>query len=1358
MEGSTKAGVMLWTPAPMDSSHTSSVGSDSDWDDGREEEQEEEIFQSQMDENGIIGLEDDQNTDLDHGMDGYGHVLEKQNGRDLSWDTGTPEPEPGPPMALEDLSCDLSELLDSDPIGEDANTPSQNEEHSVEGAAIATLQGWSDEEEGVEEAQGSWIIHTQAQRDSELDATDEDEGDREEEIMHTSLGPTDSRFPHLVQCHVREVEAQGNYSETKGHQRKIGDTKHSLTQLFSSCSFPLPSSDLSDSISSSEDLPNKHQTQGDILSERQHQGMHSTHPCTLASQEIQECSALAYHTTNHRPSSYFVGPGRQSKQGSHRLQKQLSKAPNLPGSSFVDASDVRKGKLSHAKPDFSMVRPRVRFPKEDYRPPKSRCPAWTKGTDPEHPLVFKSPAEIVRDVLLSSAEDMDTPSKIRSLGQVNTTLPQEFRTPQQATVLVQQLQEDYNKLLTKYAEAENTIDRLRLEAKVTMYSDPPNSSHSILSGVFQDGSKVMTLTFPQAHRAELSHGLNFQAIQENLSSGGVSPTCHSSQSLMEALAERLLQKVTVLEDLLRKGKLSPHEQVKSLAHLTQGLGNLERSYLSAIDDHRCLQEQLGGQMEPFDPDRDLEGQIFHLGMQLDELKELVDQKQQRGPTSGSAPTSPHNSTPFCLSPREGDLLPHPKSPVCPVGLGGLISVELEVSSVSGESESEMEEEVLPSPVLSAHRHKHRQLKGDFSSPPGRLRELPTVPDMNVSNGMVSSLEPDFASPTEYDGIAETQNWVVEESNVQGSPSQSTPLSKKNSSDIFATKRIVSADTQSDLPKSSNLRGTQMLSSSSLCSYGESQTCHHSAPKAHSADVTAPSQDGVLSPETDSGFLGSDMSRFVPTVHQQGALMRNSVLVETLKPEAFSESGPPLSSYSPQRCFSLGAQGPDPNGRTAGSAKKRGGRREVGGRGRVHSSCTSPQQSTDGTLQGFGSSRIGVPAHESEDVHSLAGHNKSKQGDHYTQSNNQRIQNVKKSSPAASYLHGDALKALSSGILTNHSDALSSLEVEMNRLKVCLEGSLRQPFTSTPAEPTPSDSALPNTSHTLYWRRGAENTDPERRRGEWEERSPQPAPWRRSSSTPQLSPDIATDSECAQVKSRQRTPRFPAAHRESGQEAADGQQSRRCRPNIGHRLTVSDLGGGASEDDVSCWREDSGFPRSASNGPERGFVTCPSHPATHRCPLCGGSGPYRAADADFHTKRDSGTAARKSRLVHAPRRQAAGMFMPTPPAPVLGSVPLFQCVPVYPSALSCYPTPVKATPIVYTAPISYSTLGVSNVKNMRNKQGHDRKHKRSTSEGPRSLSSSLRRAITAATVMKDTSHRMAQCLSSGLEHQQKMHSY
>lgn len=36
-------------------------------------------------------------------------------------------------------------------------------------------------------------------------------------------------------------------------------------------------------------------------------------------------------------------------------------------------------------------------------------------------------------------------------------------------VFLSLLQEDYNRLLTKYAEAENTIDRLRLEAKVWFF-------------------------------------------------------------------------------------------------------------------------------------------------------------------------------------------------------------------------------------------------------------------------------------------------------------------------------------------------------------------------------------------------------------------------------------------------------------------------------------------------------------------------------------------------------------------------------------------------------------------------------------------------------------------------------------------------------------------------------------------------------------------------------------------------------------------------------------------------------------------------------------------------------------------------
>ncbi|NWH40028.1 AKNA factor, partial [Chloropsis hardwickii] len=64
-------------------------------------------------------------------------------------------------------------------------------------------------------------------------------------------------------------------------------------------------------------------------------------------------------------------------------------------------------------------------------------------------------------------------------------------------------QDDYHKLLTKYAEAENTIDQLRLGARVSLFSDPPQPSRSLAVGTVATGSRVMTLSMPQARTAAL---------------------------------------------------------------------------------------------------------------------------------------------------------------------------------------------------------------------------------------------------------------------------------------------------------------------------------------------------------------------------------------------------------------------------------------------------------------------------------------------------------------------------------------------------------------------------------------------------------------------------------------------------------------------------------------------------------------------------------------------------------------------------------------------------------------------------------------------------------------------------------------
>lgn len=103
---------------------------------------------------------------------------------------------------------------------------------------------------------------------------------------------------------------------------------------------------------------------------------------------------------------------------------------------------LRKGPLNHRTPDFSKVEPRVRFPKGDYTPPKSQRPSKRESLSPEPPLVFKSPADIVKEVLLNVSDG--APATSDSYGPPasapNFTVPQEFRSRQNATMLLEQLQ------------------------------------------------------------------------------------------------------------------------------------------------------------------------------------------------------------------------------------------------------------------------------------------------------------------------------------------------------------------------------------------------------------------------------------------------------------------------------------------------------------------------------------------------------------------------------------------------------------------------------------------------------------------------------------------------------------------------------------------------------------------------------------------------------------------------------------------------------------------------------------------------------------------------------------------------------
>ncbi|XP_012577064.1 PREDICTED: AT-hook-containing transcription factor [Condylura cristata] len=449
----------------------------------------------------------------------------------------------------------------------------------------------------------------------------------------------------------------------------------------------------------------------------------------------------------------------------HPLPRQAhqGRLPPRQGTTLAShsASDVPKygrGRLNHPLPDLSKVGPRVRFPKdESYRPPKARGHSRSQGST--KPLIFKSPAEIVREVLLSSGEaclGKDPPP-----AHPVTKVPQEFQTPEQATKLVLQLQEDYHKLLTKYAEAENTIDQLRLGAKVNLYSDPPQPRHSIHLGTVPQGTKVMSFTIPQPHSVERWSSLA-ETQQASESSGWPSaqgdlipsspinaptpgwlpenpaiskeqPSTERTQ-VLASQARQFLAKVESFVDLRQAGQLTPQDQLKGFQLLKAAHTALEEEYLKACREQAPVQQPAGSRGTPgkFDPGRELEAEIFQLGIRLEELKDHMDQNQQapEGAGSdlprGSPPATPRPCQPRCLPSPSG----HGPTPVsqtlcsephttradpCPPPMNQ------ELSSASSEADRPLD---LPAPL----RRKELQMEQGFHGLLERYLSVKSLPE------------------------------------------------------------------------------------------------------------------------------------------------------------------------------------------------------------------------------------------------------------------------------------------------------------------------------------------------------------------------------------------------------------------------------------------------------------------------------------------------------------------------------------------------------------------------------------------------------------------------------------------------------
>ncbi|XP_032395438.1 microtubule organization protein AKNA isoform X2 [Etheostoma spectabile] len=1364
----TKTGVVFWTPAPVRTSPTSSVMSEDVWKDEEEEPLEnDDDFVSQMDDNGIIGLsetledvelgESCSDSDAECNPNLYPGPLTPEEADPDRHERDTPEK----------LSYNLSEHLSHfESPGEDAQMLSPFED------LTGSLKVRQRKDEQGTECIPEW--------DKYLDMTEED---REEAGKRIDK----KREKNNNISTSRELGTTNDLAESyisKGDIEKIGSTLSCNARLFAMepatvsnhhCQISKPASRpphlrhfTAEELAAApgidaETFPELSLTESHLESHRSHTSLKSSpYPDVKLRSSLQPAAVFSEEVMSNPDSGVSNEPlkalDKSHKQPTRKIRQlspeatysrtrslSIAKAESLKfkhknpnpdreprthraRNNAAEVNESRKEPLSYRIPDFSQVEPRVRFPKGGYTPPKSKHPFKRESLSPEPPFLFKSPADIVKEVLLNTTDGSSASSDSYKppTGAPNATVPKEFRGRQQATTLLDQLQEDYNRLLTKYAEAENTIDRLRLEAKdrrienpqprhrhcqhitgraVNLYSDPPKPGYLVQSGPNQNTLKM--LDFPQAQRAENNsaslHPNGHSTLQRSplVFPSTKSPDHQVGQQLANILynqADKFLHQLQTFEDLLKGKKLKPFEQMKGLSQLAEGLDSLERGYLLARDEHKLLLHR-GAEIAHFDPERELEGLIFQCGLCMEDLKEQVEQMQQEQPTCEAPPSPPPYPTPSSVPSEGGETLTYPQSPPVPLPVDPGEAAAGEVSSASEE------EETLNSLYLKPLNDKHRHAEQDFATLMNQyqsFKELPKLSDHSQREGATpAALRSDLRpgdEETERRGHR-SGNLEVQKGVSQSASSQSTTLPVHPHSGRRTLK----------VGKSH---------SSSLSSLGEITSLE----KRNSSRVL--SQDGIVSPETDSGFVCSESSRLTPAAAHLHQRASESVSVSQEGNPGKPQIGP-VSAPSPASAPLCSRAATEP--RRAPQLSPDKPRRTRQGQRRRTFSC-SPQRRVSQT------SEFGL---ESDSSHNLSADG---QNDQYTESVNSLYDSSLSSSPVARNHRGDSLKAPRSSQVANRNDAIQTLQGEVKALRERLESCLRnkKPLSSARAAPTAHEYYAPHSTSTPRIRSGEQWSDLRQTVDEVEESTMRQTIRKRPLSAHRRNsqPDISNGSELSTpqhlVSKYTQTSAAAPDSICSHTNAVGGRNPPRQRTGVSETADEFDSRGRPAPLCPQCLSRHRGRSEMPVGGDKE-----PTHSSCyHNCSLFGRHEPYGSKMPDCRRVSDSSPLTSRQ-TVEFPERAARSRYFATEAPPTL-----LQCMPVCPPPLLLYTSPLYVSP-------SHST-GTSGVRGHREVRGRTR---RSLSvDKQRSVDTSLNRAIRAARHMKRTSGHMARSLATGVHYQ------
>nr|XP_039264857.1 uncharacterized protein LOC120340620 isoform X1 [Styela clava] len=330
----------------------------------------------------------------------------------------------------------------------------------------------------------------------------------------------------------------------------------------------------------------------------------------------------------------------EENENSENEQTQTRTKPPTLASSSRDNINKQSNSRTETKPRQPIRPPRFRRAVDNRT---TRSPAANRVKKAHQRSRVKSSLARSPSFPESSDGDLSVRSDV-SRTELRQRLRREHKDKKKEKEVSTQLQTDYDELLTRYAEAENVIDQLRIGAKIDLFASIPTGGsgegfNQVNSNPHQNPAQNVSdihgsqRSSPRQKKISSVASGSSHAFDSLIESSLKLPSAASSEFLRVALehqANDLKEQMESFKTLLDGGHVSDTEKRQVLRDLEEALRSLERDYMTAGNDHeaeklRTMYSTAGqpNQSDEFDPNHKIEGEIFKLGRMFEGIKDDV---------------------------------------------------------------------------------------------------------------------------------------------------------------------------------------------------------------------------------------------------------------------------------------------------------------------------------------------------------------------------------------------------------------------------------------------------------------------------------------------------------------------------------------------------------------------------------------------------------------------------------------------------------------------------------------------------------------------------------------------------------------